>query len=101
MMSDGCLHGEQRDNLQEVVLNDVSDRSDFFVETSAAMNAESLGHGDLDALYVLPVPDGLEKRIGEAEIKKVLDRFLTKEMIDPKNGRLRETFMDGSVERLG
>jgi hypothetical protein len=31
MMSDGCLHGEQRDNLQEMVLNDVSDRTDLFV----------------------------------------------------------------------
>ncbi len=99
MMSDGCLHCEQRDNLQEMVLNDVSDRADLFVETSAAINAERLGHGDLDALNVLPVPDGLEKRIGEAEVKKVLDRFLTQEMIDSENGRLRETLMNGSVER--
>src|SRR5215212_1448959 len=48
------IHCEQRYHLQHVVLHDVAYRPDFFIETSAALDAKVLGHGDLHARDVVP-----------------------------------------------
>ena len=68
-VADGRLHGEDGRPLQQVVLHDVADRADLLVEAAAALHAEALGHGDLDALHVVAVPDRLEEGVGEAEVR--------------------------------
>ena len=101
MMSDGRVHGEQRDDLQEMVLHDVSDRADLFVEASATLDAERLSHRHLDASNVLAVPDRLEKRIGKTEIQEVLNRFLAQEMVDAVDRRFVKIARQHLIQRLG
>ena len=60
------------------------------VKAAAAGDAEILGQRHLHARDVIAVPDRLEKRIGEAEIEDVHDRFLAEEVIDAENRILRE-----------
>ena len=84
------LHGEQRDDLEEVVLDHVAQTARGFVERTAVLDAEILGEGYLDAGHVVAVPDRLEERIGEAEIEDVHDRFLPEEVIDAEDRVFRE-----------
>ena len=55
------LHRQQRDDLEHVVLDHVADRAGLVVERAAALDAEALGHRDLDAGDVVAVPDRLEE----------------------------------------
>src|ERR1019366_3382409 len=68
----GRLHGQKRDHLQHVVLNYVADGPRFLVKLATALHAKGLGHGDLHAVDVIAVPDGLQKAIGETEDDEVL-----------------------------
>ena len=45
---DGLLHGGQRQELQQVVLDDVAGRADAVVVACAGADADVLGHRDLD-----------------------------------------------------
>src|SRR3546814_11237659 len=72
----GRLHGKQRHDLEQVILNDIAQTSRGFIESATLLDSELLGQGNLHALYVMMVPDRLQKRIGEAEIKEIHDRFL-------------------------
>jgi hypothetical protein len=84
------LHGQQRDGLEEVVLNHVAQAARGFVKRAALLHAESLGEGYLDAGHVVAVPDRLQERIGEAEIEDIHDRFLPQEVVDAKDRIFRE-----------
>src|SRR5579864_8449019 len=84
-----------------MILEDVSNGADALVETAAAAHAECFRHGDLRALDVLGIPDGLQKRVGEPEIQEVLDRLFAEEMIDAVDGRLGKGLVEGRVESLG
>ena len=84
-----------------MILEDVPNGADALVETAAAAHAKCFRHGDLRALDVLGIPDRLQKRVGEPEIQKVLDRLFAEEMIDAVDGRLRKRLVDGRVESLG
>ncbi len=94
------IHGEQRDHLQQMILDHVAHRADLFVESAAALDTEALRHGDLHVRDVLAVPDGLEKAIREAEVEKILHRLLAEVMIDAKNGLLGEHAQERRVQRL-
>jgi hypothetical protein len=91
------LHRDEREHLQEMVLHDVADRPDRVVEPASRLGPEVLGHGDLDRLDVLPVPDGLEEGVREPEVHDVLDRFLSKEVVDPEESLLGEDRRQPSV----
>ena len=84
------LHRNEREHLQEVVLHDVADRADRVVEAAPLLDAEVLGHGDLDRLDVLAVPERLEEGVREAQVHDVLDRLLAQEVVDPEEALLRE-----------
>src|SRR5260370_41393784 len=77
---DGRFHGEERDNLEQVVLNHVSQAPRGLVECTPAVHAELLGKSDLDASNIVTVPDGFQERIGKAEVEDVHDRLLPQEM---------------------
>src|SRR5579884_2928719 len=83
-----------------MVLDDVADRPGLLVELPPAGHAEALGHGDLHARDVVAVPDWLEERVCEAEVKQVLHRLLAEVVIDPEDARLGEIGMQGAVEAL-
>src|SRR5436309_8446457 len=81
-VASGRFHGEEADDLQHMVLDDVADRSHFLVEAPASLDVERLGHGDLHVVDVVSVPDRLEERVRESEIEEILHRFLTEVMVD-------------------
>jgi hypothetical protein len=64
---DRWLHGQAAEDLEEMVLDHVTDRAGRVVEGTASLDAEVLGHRDLDAVDVAPVPEGLDQCVGETE----------------------------------
>src|SRR2546422_329887 len=84
-----------------MILHDIADRTDLFIEMSTTLHSERLGHGDLHAVNIVPVPDRLEERVGEPEVEQILDRFLTQVMIDSENRRFWEGLLQNSVKCLG
>ena len=71
------------------------------VEGGAGVEAERLGHVDLDVVDVLTVPDRFEQSVREAEGEDVLGCFLAEEVIDAEDLLLGERLMDVGVQRLG
>ncbi len=63
-----------------------------------APDAEGLGHGDLDAVDAVPVPEGLEERVGEPEHQEVLDGLLAEVVVDPVDLFFLEIAVHESVE---
>ena len=59
---EGASIARRGDDLHQVVDDDVAERADRVVEVAAVLDAEVLGHRDLDARDVVPVPDRLEHR---------------------------------------
>ncbi len=82
---DGFLHGGERHQLQEVVLDDVTGGADAVVVTGPAADADVLGHRDLDVVDVRPVPDRLVHLVGEAQRQYVLDGFLAQVVVDAEH----------------
>src|SRR5207247_9427888 len=78
----GRFHGQERDNLEQVVLNHVAQAPRGLVKSAPAVYAELLGEGDLDAGDVVTIPDRFQERIGEAEVEDVPDRLPHQEMTD-------------------
>ena len=84
------LHGQQADDLEQVVLDDVPDRPDLVVERPAIRDIERFGQRDLDTGDPVAVPDRLEERVGEPEIEQVLDALLAEEVVDPEDRLVSE-----------
>ena len=72
-----------------MVLNDISDSAGLLVERAPTLNAETLGHRDLNRFDVVAVPDGLQEGIGEAKEQEVLDRLLAQVVVDSEDTRFR------------
>ena len=81
-----------------MILDNVADSASLFVETSPALHAEAFGHRDLQRFDVASVPDWFEKGVGEAKIQQILDRLLSKKMIDTKNPRLVKLLQQCLIE---
>jgi len=71
-----------------VVLHHVPDAAGLVVELASTLDAEALGHRDLHALDVVPVPDRLEEGVSEPEDEKVLHRVLPQVVVDPEHSFL-------------
>ena len=88
------LHGDQRQQLQQVVLDHVAGRADAVVVAGPAADADVLGHRDLHVVDVVGVPDRLEHRVGEPQRQDVLDGLLAQVVVDPEDrlgGKTSET----------
>ena len=83
-----------------MVLHHVANGADLFVELTATLHAKVLGHRDLHARDMVPIPDRFEKGVGKPEIEQVLDRLLAQVMIDAEDGRFGEALVQRTVERL-
>ena len=95
------LHGQERHHLQQVILDHVANRAGLLVELAAPLDAEVLGHRDLDAGDVVAVPDRLEERVREAEIQQVLHRLLAQVMVDAEDRALVENLDAASDSARG
>ncbi len=84
-----------------MVDDDVAQRADRVVEVAAVLDAEVLGHRDLDAVDVVPVPDRLEHRVGEAEVEDLLEAHLPEEVVDPVELGLVDVLVQLGGERAG
>ena len=76
------LHRGGADHLHEVVDHDVAQRADRVVEVPAVLDAEALGHRDLDRGEVAAVPDRLEPCVGEAQVEDLRHAHLPEEVVD-------------------
>jgi len=76
------LHGNEGEELKEVVLDDVAHRARVLVIPGALAHADGLGHRDLDMVDVLPIPDRLEDAVRETHDEDVLNGLLAKVVVD-------------------
>ena len=65
-----------------MVLHDVADHAVLVEVARAPLDAEVLLEDDLHVLDVLPVPDGLEGDVGEAEHEEVHHELLAEIVVD-------------------
>ncbi len=69
-----------------MVLDHVANGAGGVVEEAAALDAEVLAHGDLDAFDVVAVPERLIEEVGEAEVHHVAHRIFGQVVIDAEDG---------------
>ena len=91
---DRRLHRGQREQLQQVVLEDVPDRAGPLVVAGPALDPHRLGHGDLHVVDQLPVPERLEDPVREPECHEVLDGLLAEVVVDAEDLVLGEPAPD-------
>ena len=94
----GRLHRQQRQHLQDVVLDDVPQGPGLLVEGAAPLDADRLGDRDLDVVDGVAVPDPLEDGVAEAEDEDVLHRLLAEVVVDAEDLRLVEDVMQGALQ---
>ena len=93
------LHRARGDDLHQVVDDHVAQRADRVVEVAAILDAEALGHRDLDAREVVPAPERLEHRVREAQVEDLLEAHLPEVVVDPVELRLVEVLVQLGRER--
>ncbi len=92
------LHGHEPEHLEDVRHDDVAERAGRLVEGGPLLDRERLGHVELHVVDELPVPDGLEEAVREAEREDVLDGFLPEVVVDPEDLLLVEHGVDALVQ---
>src|SRR6185437_10790905 len=70
------FHRQVCHDLEQMILHHVADRAVGVIKSAAALYAKTLGHRDLHALNVAPIPYRLEKGIGKTEQYQILYRLL-------------------------
>src|ERR1700680_4584549 len=86
----GRLHGQKSYKLKHVVLDHIADRPGGVVKLPPPLDAELFRHRDLHTLDVIPIPDRLQKTIGEAKEQKIEDCLFTEVVVDAKDSRFRK-----------
>src|SRR3990172_2430026 len=84
-----------------MILDHVPDRTRLLVEIAPPLDADRFGHGDLDVVDVIAVPNRLEDSLAEPEDEEVLDGFLSQEVVDPVHLLSPEHRKNLPVERAG
>jgi len=97
----GFLHGEQRHDLQQVVLHDVANDAVVVKVPAAALGAKVLGEANLHVADVRPGPEGLEHDVAEAEDGDVLDELLAEVVVDAVGVLLGENLREARGELPG
>ena len=94
------LHRHEAERLEQVRDDHVAERAGRVVELRAVLDAQRLGHVDLDLGDVLGRPDRLEQPVREPEREDVLHVLLAEEVVDPEDLLLAEDRVQARVERL-
>ena len=81
---------QQRANLQEVVLDDVTDDAIVVEVAAAALSAKGLAEDDLHVADVVPAEERLEDEVGEAQHGQVLNELLAEVVVDAEDLVLAE-----------
>ena len=84
-----------------MVLHHVAQRAGLVVVADAILEADGLGHRDLDVIDVGGVPQRFVERVGETQRHQVLHRFLAEIVIDAEDLVLFEDLADLVVQRPG
>jgi hypothetical protein len=84
-----------------VVDDHVAQRAHWVVEMAAVLDAEALGHRDLDVRDVVPVPDRLEHRVAEPEEEDLVEAHLPQVVVDAEELRLVDRLVQLVGERAG
>lgn len=71
------------------------------VVAGAAAGADVLGHGDLDVVHVVRVPERFEQLVGKAQRQDVLHRLLAEVVVDPEDRVRRKDRLHNVVELAG
>ncbi|KAI6754287.1 hypothetical protein HG530_012801 [Fusarium avenaceum] len=79
---DGSLHSQESENLEEMVLHNITNNAKLVEVTSTSFSAEGLLECDLDVVDVLSVPCGAEEGVTESEDQNVLDHLLSKVVVN-------------------
>jgi len=96
----GGLHGDEREQLEQMVRHHVAQGAGCIVEAPAATDGERLGHGDLHMIDMIAIPDGLEQSVCESQHQDVLHRLLSEVMVDAIDLVFFEQPEELSIERL-
>ena len=96
--ADRLFHRGQRQQLHQVVLDDIAGRADAVVVAGPATQPDVFGHSDLHVVDVVRVPDRVEQLIGEPQRQDVLHRLLAEVVVDPEHRLLGEDGVDHLVE---
>src|SRR5262249_44954888 len=91
VVPDWRFHAEVAEHLEHMILDHVPHGSRPVVKCASPLNSEFLGHGDLHALDVITVPEGLHECVRKPEDQHVLNRTLPKVMVDPEDVRFVES----------
>ena len=95
------FHGRDHHELEQVVLEHVPKHSRFVIVSTPTTYLDLLGHGDLDMVDVVSVPNRFEDRVSKAKHEDVLDRFLSKVVIDSVDLVFAKGLVDRLIETLG
>src|SRR3984885_3287560 len=98
---DRLFHRGQCQQLHQVVLDHVACGADAVVVAAATTQTDVFGHGDLDVVDVVRVPDRVEQLIGEAQRQDILHRLLAQVVVDAKDRIFRKDAVDHFVEIAG
>src|SRR5665213_1098771 len=79
------VHRDDGQDLQQVALDEITQRADWLIKLGAALNANLLAGANFNTLHVLGVPQGFEYRVLEAKRQDILDGFLGQVVINTKN----------------
>jgi len=96
-----CSHRNQRQQLQQMVLEHVAQDAGLVVVTPAPSDIDCFHDADLHAFDIGPVPDWLEHGVGEAEEEDVLRGLFAQIMVDAVNLLFVQGSMQVVVQFLG
>ncbi len=95
------LHGDQAEDLQQVVLDHVLERADVVVVAGPALQGEGLVPDDVHLGDVGAVPDRFHDPVGEPAAEQVLHGGHGQEVVDAEHRLLGEHVGEQPVELLG
>ena len=81
-----------------MIFDHVAEGANLFVVAAATLDADGLGHRELDVIDEVAVPDRLEDAIGQAEGQNVLHSLFAEVVVDAEDLRLLERVLHGAVE---
>jgi hypothetical protein len=91
------IHGEVSENLQHVILHNITNRARLVVKFSSVPHAKIFGHRDLNRAQIIAIPDRFQHWIRKTGVKNVLYRLLSEVMINAKDVFLWKIVREYSV----
>ena len=95
------LHGDDAQQLQQVILQHVAQGAGGVVITHAVAHAEFFGDGDLDVGDPFTAPQRLEQDVPEAQGQQILHGLFAEVVVDAVDLRFGEHLADFEVDLLG